>query len=875
MPRLARALAIAVGAIGLAAAPASAASPDIVVSQAYGGGGNSGATYTNDFVELFNRGTEAVDLTGWTVQYGSSGGTTWQSTVLGGSIAPGRHFLVQEAPGAGGTTPLPAPDASGTIAMSGTAGKVRVLTAGGAVRDLVGYGSANESETAPTPGTSNTTAAIRNDDGCADTDDNRADFTIGAPAPRNLAAAATPCGGPPADDAPRVASVDPPAGAADVARDANVTVTFSEPVDAAGDAFELSCGGTAVPVTVSGGPTVFTVDPDADLPQGGFCRLTVRAAGVTDQDPADPPDHPAGDFASTFTTVGLALRIHEIQGAAQVSPHVGDVVSKVPGIVTGVSGNGFWFQDAQPDSDVRTSEGIFVFTSSRPAVAAGDEVAVSGTVQEFRSSSGPNDLSTTELGFATVTRTGTGAIAPTVIGRGGRVPPNRTIEDDASGDVADQTAFDPEHDGIDFHESLEGMLVEIHDAVATGPSVSFGEIPVVADGGADAGLRTARGGVLVRPDDFNPERMILDDSIEPTPTDVDVRDGLGTVQAIVDYSFGNYKYEVTSTPVRTSGGLQREITAAPRANQLAVASFNVENLAPGDPATKYARLASTLVNNLRAPDLVAVEEIQDNTGARNDHVVAADQTWSKLIAAIQAAGGPTYDYRQIDPVDLADGGAPGGNIRQGFLFRTDRGLAFVDRPGGTATNATDEDATQRGAQLTLSPGRLDPANEAFTDSRKPLAGEFRWKGRPVFVVANHFNSKGGDDALFGRIQPPVRSSEAQRHQQAAVVNAFVKRLERADPRAHVVVLGDLNDFDFSETLDILKGRELFNLVDLLPKPERYSYVFEGNSQVLDQILVSRPLLLGHPQYDSVHVNSEFHDQDSDHDPQVARLRVIP
>src|SRR3954454_7254892 len=108
MPRLARALAIAIGALALAAAPASAASPDIVVSQVYGGGGNSGATYTNDFVELFNRGPASVDVTGWTVEYASATGLFNQSTPLTGSIMPGAHYLVQEGAGAGGTTPLPA-----------------------------------------------------------------------------------------------------------------------------------------------------------------------------------------------------------------------------------------------------------------------------------------------------------------------------------------------------------------------------------------------------------------------------------------------------------------------------------------------------------------------------------------------------------------------------------------------------------------------------------------------------------------------------------------------------------------------------------------------------------------------------------------------
>jgi predicted extracellular nuclease len=208
----------------------------------------------------------------------------------------------------------------------------------------------------------------------------------------------------------------------------------------------------------------------------------------------------------------------------------------------------------------------------------------------------------------------------------------------------------------------------------------------------------------------------------------------------------------------------------------------------------------------------------------------------------------------------------------GFLFRTDRGLSFIDRPGGDATTPTAVIDHPSGPRLSASPGRIDPENPAWADSRKPLAGEFRMRGRKVFVIATHFNSKGGDHPLFGRFQPPVRSSEVQRHQQAEVVHGFVDDILAADPHANVIVLGDINDFEFSETVDILEGEALATLMDSLPKPERYSYVFEGNSQVLDQILVSHNLLgLFDVDYDPVHVNSEFADQDSDHDPQVARL----
>jgi predicted extracellular nuclease len=394
---------------------------------------------------------------------------------------------------------------------------------------------------------------------------------------------------------------------------------------------------------------------------------------------------------------------------------------------------------------------------------------------------------------------------------------------------------------------------------------------VVGDDGALAGIDTVRGGVVVRPQDFNPERIILDDGVMPTPM-VNVGDGFTTsAVGVMDYSFANFKMHITAPLTRVDGGIEREVTRAPLDQEIAVATYNVENLDPGDGAA-FARHAQLIVDHLRSPDLIAIEEIQDNDGVINSMVTDASVTWNLLITAIQAAGGPTYEYRQIDPVDDQDGGAPGGNIRVGLLFRTDRGLSFIDRPGGGPTTATTVIDHPSGPRLSASPGRVEPLHPAWEDSRKPLAGEFRMRGRKVFVIANHFASKGGDDPLFGRFQPPVRHTEAQRHAQAQVVNDFVDEILAADPQANVIVLGDINDFEFSETVDILEGGVLTTLMDTLPKPERYSYVFEGNSQVLDQILVSDNLLGNFGvEYDPVHVNSEFADQASDHDPQVARL----
>jgi endonuclease/exonuclease/phosphatase family metal-dependent hydrolase len=702
-------------------------------------------------------------------------------------------------------------------------------------------------------------------DGC-DRDQNDTDFQVDAISP---GAANTPGSGCPTDAAPTVASSDPADGESGVAPGDTITVTFSEPVTAGAGAFSLSCGGNPVAISASSSDqTTYTIDPAADLPRAS-CTLTVEADAVSDVDTSDPPDAMTADETVTFLVAGVeGLRIHDIQGAQHRSPFEGSTVSGVFGVVTAVSGLGFWMQDPQPDGDRRTSEGIFVFRGGSPAI--GTAVTVSGLVEEFRPGDDPENLTTTEISSPTVTPVGTGTIPPTLLGKKGLRPPLRIIDNDSTGDVELNPIFDPWQDGIDFHESLEGMWVEISRPVAVGPTSSFDELPVVSDGFARP--RSERGGVIIRPHDFNPERFILDDGLAEPP-DSHVGDGFGTpVRAVVDYSFGNFKYLVTSSPTRIDNGLEREVTKRPDRKELSVGSMNVENLTFVDANDqKFTNLANILVHNMRAPDIVAIEEVQDNDGAANTPVTDATLTYERFIAKIATVGGPEYEFRQIDPVDDQDGGQPGGNIRVGFLFRTDRGLEFVDRPGGTPVNATEVVDGPSGARLTFSPGRLQHPT-AFVASRKPLVGEFRWRGETVFAVANHFNSKGGDQPLFGRFQPPNRVTEPQRHEQATVVRDFVRQALDADRHARVIVMGDLNDFEFSETLEILEDAPLVNLMETLKRNARYSYVFEGNSQTLDQILVSKALRR-RAEYDSVHVNAEFFDQASDHDPQVARLTV--
>ena len=583
----------------------------------------------------------------------------------------------------------------------------------------------------------------------------------------------------------------------------------------------------------------------------------------------------------------MPVRIHDIQGAAHLSPHTGEAVTDVFGIVTALRSNGFYLQDPQPDDNPATSEGIFVFTSSAPRVAVGDALRVSGTVAEFRSGGATStNLTTTEITspmLATISSNNP-LPDPVVIGVGGRVPPGSIVEDDATGDVETSGVFDADTDGIDFYESLESMRVQVNNAVVVGPTQVFGsgssqnsEIDVLGDGGSQASLRSARGGIIVRPNDFNPERIILNDLITGGPklAAAKVNDSFaGAIVGVMDYTFGNYKLEVATLPAQVDGGLTRTVAEPAGEAELTLAGFNVENLSPADPPAKFANLATLIVHNLGAPDLVAVEEIQDNTGATDDGVVDASATYTQLKAAIVAAGGPMYDVRQIDPQNDRDGGQPGGNIRQAFLFRTDRGLAFVTAGTPSATTPTTIDVDAEGQpHLSVSPGRIEPANPAWQASRKPLAGEFTYHGNTLFVIANHLVSKSGDDPLFGRDQPPTEVSKAQRTQQAQLLHTFVQSILTADAAANVVVLGDLNDYQFSGPLGTLTaGQVLTDLVDKLPENERYSYDFQGNSQTLDHILTTSNLTAVSV-LQPVHVNAEFPDQASDHDPMLARIHL--
>lgn len=550
----------------------------------------------------------------------------------------------------------------------------------------------------------------------------------------------------------------------------------------------------------------------------------------------------------------IALSIGAIQGEGHMSAYVGQTVI-TDGIVTAVAGNGFYLQSAVGDGNDRTSDGVFVFTSSAPGVAVGDAASVRGTVAEYAGDA--QSLSVTEIVSPTVNVTSHGNALPiaVLIGEGGLTPPTQAIDHDPL------TNYDPANDGIDFWEALEGMRVTIDAPQVVSNTNAYGETDVVASHGAGATGMNDRGGITISPNedgtvDYNPEKIQIDaDSmILPGYTpDHSIGDQLASVTGVVNYAFDNYEILATEAVTVTKDvTLEREVTTlAGDANHLSIATYNLENLDVGD--NKFDILADNIVYNLNAPDIIAVQEIQDADGAGTGSDLSGTVTAQGLIDAIYAQSGKTYAYIEIAP-DTANstGGEPNGNIRNGFLYNVDR-VSYVDGSAELITGA------------------------AYNGSRNPLVAQFNFAGQTITAIDVHFTSRGGSDPNWGNTQPAEAAGEAARTAQAAGVKAYIQEHLADDPSLNIAVLGDWNGFYFenaqTQLTDPAQGGMLTNLNTLLPAEERYSYMFEGNAQQLDNILVTGGLAQN-AQYDAVHLNAQFDgSRATDHDPQLALLML--
>lgn len=567
------------------------------------------------------------------------------------------------------------------------------------------------------------------------------------------------------------------------------------------------------------------------------------------------------------TPVGKLVKIGDIQGTSHTSPLLKKAVTVEQVVVTYLDDSThFYVQDLKGDGKVATSDGIRVFAKNAK-VQVGDVLAISGEVEEFfgrgYEERKQTDLTITQIVAKTVTKTGTAQVlAPLVLGKD-RVAPANIIDNDGL------HIFDPEEDAIDYWESMEGMLVAVDDAKILGP-LKNKEIYVLP--GSSTRHLNNSGGVLLPANSYNTD--VIPVLFKKGKQTIKAGDSYkGRLAGPVSYSYGNYKVFVDDSknmPDLIDGHLKPEKTNLQKdLSKLSIASYNIENFSANPSSTKdekVKRIAESFIHDLNAPDIIGLIEVQDNNGPIDDGTTDATQSAQRLIDAIKKLGGPTYRYVDIAPENNVDGGQPGGNIRTGFLYQPDR-VSLSDKPKGGAKDAL----SWVNGELNLSVGRIDPTNAAWKDVRKSLAAEFSFQGHKVIVVANHLNSKRGDNALYGRVQPVTFKSEQRRHVLANMLAQFAK--EGSKHQANIVMLGDFNDYEFTKTIQLIEEGGMANLVSRHDLADRYSYFYQGNNQTLDNMLVSRNLL-GHYDFDMVHVNSPFmeaHGRASDHDPLLLQL----
>ncbi|HET6845902.1 MAG TPA: ExeM/NucH family extracellular endonuclease [Anaerolineales bacterium] len=855
-------LAMLFGAVSVPAQNAQAVSAGIVISQVYGGGGNSGATLKNDFIELYNRGSVPVDVTGWSVQYTSSTGASWQKTNISGVIQPGHYYLVQESAGAGGTVNLPAPDAIGAIFMSATAGKVALLSSNVLVTsgtscpsvnvvDLIGFGSAtNCSEVSPTPNLSNTTAALRKANGSVDNDNNNQDFRIASPSPRNSAAP---------DVGPYILDTTPANGATSVAATANVLVHYSELVSNA------SAGWITLECSLSGlhdGQTdisavdeerIFDFDPYDDFAAGETCTVTVHGDQVFDLDPYDPPDFQDADTVFSFEVGNdceLAYTpIYNIQGSGAAAAITGTVTTQ--GVVVGdyegpsPTLRGFYLQDATGDADAATSDGIFVFNGSNNAVAVGDVARVSGNAEEFQDQ--------TQIGATSVVNCGEGSVAPV----------------DVNLPFPDAT----------YPERYEGMLVRLPQTLVVTEHFQLGRFGMVV---MSSGDRLWQPTHLVEPGEpalamqaaNNLNRIIIDDALNnQNPDPIQFGRGGLTLSALNTLRGGDTATGIVGVMTYTWSGNAASGNAyrVRPVNALGggVPNFQPDNARPTTPDDVGGTLKIVGMNVLNyfntfdgssanppwACNLGVGGPLTDCRGP--DNLAEFDRQWPKIVAAILAQNSDVIGVNEIENDGYGPGSALATLVDQLNAATAPGTYAFIDADAGTGQlNALGMDAIKVG--LMYKPGSVTPVGQTavlnsveFVNggdgaarSRPSLAQAFAQNANgQVFIVdVNHLKSKGSPcdapDAGDGQ-----GTCSGVRTASANALTAWLASDPTGTGDPDVLLIGDYNSYAREDPIDAILSAGFTNLLEELLGPSAYSYVFDGQWGNLDYAFAS-PEALG-------------------------------
>jgi predicted extracellular nuclease len=887
------ALAALLASLTLSAAAWAVAPNHVVISQVYGGGGNgtagaaSAATYKNDYVELFNPTGAAVSLAGWSLQYGSATSTAnWSGNfALSGSIGPGKYLLVRLASQAAVGDDVPNPDLSTTsINIATGAGKI-ALVKSTTIRtgaqpqttdlvDFVGYGTANGAETSTAPGPSNNqTAMWRADGGCTDTDNNRNDFSIAAPAPRNSSSPALSCGTP--ANQPIVASCP--------AISVQQGVGGSGPLSAT-DGDNIVTGASITSGAVAGITLgAFTASSSAGQP--GSASLNVAsnvaagnyAVGITFTNDGNQ----TGSCTANVTVQGAASgarTIMQIQGSGATSPYA-NTVQTTEGVITyKFAGNGFFIQDPNGDNDSSTSDGIYVFGGVTSA-AVGDLVRVTGTVFEYKPAGQP--FSYTEIKDAT---------AVTRIGAGPAIQPANIVMPTDLGKV-------------------QGMLVRFTRPLVINQVSSLGDRGEITLASVRREVPTNRyrpgtAQALQMAADNDIDQIVLDDGIftQPNPipyigADSTVRagDSVNDLVGVVDFgSIGNsnngYKLQplsvssvsISRTNPRSAGpdlpaGNVRvasanvlnffttftngsDVTGATGKGCTLGASNSKSNCRGADNMTEFVRQRDKIVNELKAlnADVVGLMEIQNNGNTAVSYLV------DQLNSAI---GTPTYAYVPLPPATGTDA------IRVAMIYKP----AVVSLVGAPMS---DDDAI---------------------NNRPPMAQTFKaGNGAKFSVIVNHLKSKGscpsggGVNADNGDSQGCWNGTRVQQAQRLA--NYFIPYVKSTSGDPDVLVIGDMNSHGFEDPINVLTDAGMVNELERFQRPNGvvYSYVFDSLSAYLDHALASASLdgqVAGATEWhnnadepDVIDYNTDGKAQDlyvnnayraSDHDPVVISLNLTP
>lgn len=875
------------------AAPAVLASTSgVVISQVYGSGGNGGAAYNADYVELFNAGSSAVSLSGWSVQYASATGTgNFSPTALSGTLQPGQYYLVKLASGGSAGAALPTQDALGSSNMSGTAGKVIVANVamalacnGGSaicspaqlaqIVDLVGWGNANFSEGAAGPATVTATALLRKGAGCTETDNNADDFVSGTPLPRNSASALNVCSGGGTPIAQPILPNCP---------DSTVTAGVASSFSVTATDIDSIVNGAAIVATWPAGFSLGTLTP-ASADGGEASQRVQVSSGVTvgNYNLGLLWSNNEGQTANCSIKVAVsgAVTIPQIQGSGPVSPLNGMTVT-TSGIVTKLINNGFYLQDRLGDGNPDTSDGIFVFTSTAPTVAVGDEVRLSGKVVEYSvsTSAASQAAPLTELSMIS---------GLTVLSQGNQLP--APIEIDLE---AEQGAL----------ERFEGMLVTVRGPLMVqqtnfvGP---YGQLTLAAGGRTLNPTNIMRPGVAANQlAAANRARsIVLDDGsslTNPNPTpylaaDQTVRAGdlVESVTGVIDFGPStasasgalSYKIHPLEAPVITrSSDNPRTAAPAPVGGNVRVASANVLNF------------FTTFTNGDTAGGLSGQTCLTGCRGA--DNLTEFNRQRSKILASLSALNADVVGLMEIQNngntavQNLVDG------LNQMLGAGTYAATPLPQQAGGTGTDAI------RVAMI-YKPGKLSLQGVAIADidginNRPTYAQGFAAaNGERFAVVVNHLKSKGScPSSGLNNDQGDLQGCWNQtRIQQANRLLAWLPTVKQTAGTEDVILLGDFNAYAKEDPMDTLTNGGLVDLVGHFD-PADYSYVFDAFAGRLDQGLGTPSVLPKITGAHSWHINADEPElidynldgksvdyytntayRSSDHDPLILGLNLL-